>query len=32
MALRVMGDHPFYRQTSVAIPLALFEQFMAQSD
>jgi hypothetical protein len=30
MALRVMGDHPFYRQTSVAIPLALFEQFVAK--
>lgn len=32
MALGVMGDHPFYRQTSVAIPLALFEQFMEKRD
>ncbi len=32
MALRVMGDHPFYHQTLVAIPLTLFEQFMAESD
>jgi len=31
-ALCVMGDHPFYRQTSAAIPLALFEQFMAKPD
>jgi hypothetical protein len=31
-ALCVMGDHPFYRQTSVAIPLALFEQFLAKPD
>jgi len=26
-ALNVMGDHEFYRQTSVAIPIALFEKF-----
>jgi hypothetical protein len=31
-ALCVMGDHDFYRQTSVAIPLALFENFMAKAD
>jgi hypothetical protein len=29
-ALNLMGDHEFYRDTSVAIPLALFEQLTAE--
>jgi hypothetical protein len=28
-AMNVMGDHDFYRRTSVAIPLTLFDKFMA---
>jgi hypothetical protein len=28
-AVDVMGEHPFYRQSSLAIPLDLFEKFMA---
>jgi hypothetical protein len=30
-ALNLMGDHEFYRDTSIAIPLALFEQMAAES-
>jgi hypothetical protein len=30
-AVNVMGDHDFYRQTSLAIPLALFERFVTAS-
>jgi hypothetical protein len=29
-ALNLMGGHQFYRDTSVAIPLALFEQMAAE--
>ena len=31
-ALCVAGGHPFYRQTAVAIPLALFEKFETGTD
>jgi hypothetical protein len=31
-AVNVMGDHEYYRQTSLAVPLALFEQFVAKPD
>ena len=31
-AVNLMGDHEYYRQTSLAIPLALFEQFMPKPD
>ncbi len=30
-AAYVMGDHDYYRRTSLAIPLALFEQFVTGS-
>ncbi len=29
-ALNVMGDHEYFRQTSLATPLTLFEQFLAK--
>jgi hypothetical protein len=29
-AMDIMGDHEYYRQTSLAIPLALFERFMSK--
>jgi hypothetical protein len=30
-AANLMGDHEYYRQTSLVIPLALFEKFLASS-
>jgi hypothetical protein len=30
-ALRIMGNHEFYRQTSVAVPLSLFKRFESEA-
>jgi hypothetical protein len=30
-AIEVMGDHEYYRQTSLVIPVALFEKLIATS-